>query len=153
MIWTESRSNWTNLLSLCLRFCKLSSLLDFKFWKLCGHNLKKLCGHNLTNVFLKFCIVHYQKRFGVHRERYITLNVIIDLKIEKLWGLVAKYRKLCKIQSCQACEFSILNFTESMMLFSAVLMTFPNWKVCLIEEWSIVSLNFVIAVRCTKCPK
>ncbi len=71
----------------------------------------------------------------------------------------AKYRKMCKIQSCEVCEFCILlyyarksvvfstfydifstklhNFTKFMMLFPAVLMNFPNSTVCLIEEWSI----------------
>ena len=50
-----------------------------------------------------------------------------------------------KIQSCEVCEFCILLYyarksvtTFRAVCFPAVLMNFPNSKVCLIGEWSIV---------------
>ncbi len=43
------------------------------------------------------------------------------------------------------------NFTKFMMLFPAVLMNFPNSKVCLIGEWSIAACKPTFESPVTRC--
>ncbi len=89
------------------------------------------------------------------------------LNLVKLWSLVAKYRKIWKIQSCEICEFWKVykirklhmtvfssfydifqpNFTillKFTMLFPAVL------KVCLIGESSIATCRCMLQSHCTQ---
>ena len=75
----------------------------------------------------------------------------------------AYYKSIQNSQTSHDCIFHILryfstklhNFTKLMMLFPAVLMNFPNSKVCLIGEWSIPSVPQLLVITamliCTIC--
>ena len=83
----------------------------------------------------EFCMLLYYARKSVTTFR----NVVTLFR--------ASYKSIQKSQTSHDCIFHILrylatklhNFTKFMMLFPAVLMNFPNSKVCLIGEWSIVA--------------
>ena len=58
---------------------------------------------------------------------------------------------LVKLRSIQYFSTKRHNFTKFMMLIPAVLMNFPNSKVCLIGEWSIVNLGRTAETNVDSC--
>ena len=79
--------------------------------------------------------------------KFISIAGKNILNLVKLGSLVAKYRKMWKIQSFEVCEFYMLLLVllyyarKSVTTFRNVVINFPNSKVCLIGEWSINKTN------------
>ncbi len=100
------------------------------------------CGKYSQCEVCEFCILLYYARKSV----LATFVVMLSR---------AKYKSIQNSQTSHDCIFHILryfstklhNLTQFMMLFPAVLMNFPNSKVCrLIGKWSIAIIFRIILI-------